>query len=128
MIRILAFPNSFLNKYLQIFIDDLSTPEKNEWGDQSTSEILRQLIDDEGFYNLDKPGEWLSINGLQFIGSMAQPGGERNDLPERMKRHFAIFGMNLPSDSTLDTIFGSIVRGHFTPENFSPDVSYSAKR
>jgi dynein heavy chain len=41
---------------MQIFMDDLSTPEKNEWGDQSTSEILRQLIDDQGFYNLDKPG------------------------------------------------------------------------
>ncbi len=42
---------------MNIFIDDLSTPEKNEWGDQETSEILRQLIDDEGFYNLDKPGK-----------------------------------------------------------------------
>lgn len=118
------------NVYLwtwKIFIDDLSTPEKNEWGDQETSEILRQLIDDAGFYNLDKPGEWLSINGLQFIGAMAQPGGEKNDLPDRLKRHFAIFGMNLPTDSTLDTIFGSIVRGHFTLENFNGDIAIAAR-
>ncbi len=58
---------------------------------------------------------------------MAQPGGEKNDLPERLKRHFAIIGVNLPSDSTLDTIFGSIVRGHFTPENFNNEITLAAR-
>jgi len=112
---------------MNIFIDDLSVPENNQWGDQETSEILRQLIEDEGFYNLDKPGEWLSIHGLQFIGAMAQPTGSKNDLPERLKRHFAIFGVNQPTDTTLDTIFGSIVRAHFTLENFSGEVALAAR-
>ena len=103
---------------LTVFFDDISMPEINEWRDQPTLEIVRQMIelDSFAFLDKDKRGEMKIVEDTQYIGAMGHPGGGRNDIPNRLKRQFLIFNITLPAIASIDDMFGQMLRGRF-PKN-----------
>lgn len=109
-------------KIMTVFVDDFSMPEKNDWGDQITLEIVRQLMEDSGFYKLDKNerGNFKFIENLQYLAAMNHPGGGRNDIPNRLKRQFFIFNMVPPA--RIDLIFNPILKKVFDKKDYSQEV------
>lgn len=61
-------------KNMTVFIDDINMPIIDEWGDQIGNEITRQCISMQGFYSLDKPGDFINLTGIQFLAAMPHPG------------------------------------------------------
>lgn len=49
-------------------------------------------------------------------------GGGKNDVPNRLKRQFALFNVPLPSVAAINGIFGKLVEGRFSADQFSPAV------
>lgn len=116
--RTFAPPNG---KKMTVFLDDMSMPFVNKWGDQITLEITRQVIESKGFYFLtkDERGLFKGIEGLQFLGAMNHPGGGRNDIPHRLKRHFFSINMTPPSTKSIENIYGRILEIMFNPKKYT---------
>lgn len=64
-------------------------------------------------------GDFKSIIGLQYIGAMNHPGGGRNDMPNRLKSKFFSLNMILPSLTSVDNIYGAMIRSKITLKNFA---------
>ena len=104
-------------------------PEINKWGDQITLEIVRQLIEFKGLYNLQKPGEWKSIIDIAYLACMLHPGGGKNDVPNRAKRHFHVMNVTLPALASIHQIFGSLTAAAFPADGrVNADVSSTATK
>eukprot|EP01135_Chromosphaera_perkinsii_P007354 Nk52_evm2s805 gene=Nk52_evmTU2s805 len=89
-------------KKLNIFIDDISLVGSDESsGRPYTCEIVRQLIEDKGVYDLHNPGEWKHISECTVIAAMKRPIGGSNDISSRLKTQFAIFDIIEPNEDSL---------------------------
>ncbi len=116
-------------KKMAVFIDDISMPDYNDWGDQVTNEAVRQLLETGALYQLEKPiGDQKSIVDCLYIAAMNTPGGGKNDIPNRLKRHFACFNVPLPSAASIGSVFGTLVAGRFDAATFSDEVVAAAAK
>lgn len=104
-----------------IFVDDLNLPEVELYGAQPPIELLRQLIDSKGWYDL-KEKKWISIVDTCVIAAMGPAGGGRNHVTPRLLRHFNLFSFNEFEDGTLRHIFRTIVDWHFSSYSYSSDI------
>ncbi|KAL7701682.1 dynein heavy chain [Lotmaria passim] len=112
---------------LTVFIDDINMPEINEWGDQITNEIVRQVVEMNQVYDLSKPGLRREFKGLVFMAAMSHPSGGKNDIPNRLKRHFTVLNIPLPEEANIQQIFGTIFEGRFCNEHYSQGVQDVAR-
>jgi dynein heavy chain len=112
------------NKKMTVFLDDVSMPLINNWGDQETLEIARQLVEQKGIYFLNKDdiGNLKIIENLLYLGAMNHPGGGRNDIPPRFKRHFFNMNMTSPSQRSIENIYGAILEHLLNPKKYNENI------
>ncbi|CAH8871669.1 unnamed protein product [Trichobilharzia szidati] len=100
------------DKRVILFVDDLNMPKQDTFGSQPPIELLRQYQDFHGFYDRDKL-EWIKIKDMTLCAACGPPGGGRNPVTARLIRHFSLFAIPPPSETSLKQIFSSIINGYF---------------
>lgn len=99
-------------------------PTKEKWGAQPPIEILRQMLDQGGWYDLlDKDKPFKQIVEIIFVGAMGPPGGGRTFITPRLLRHINLVALANFDEETLNRIFGTILHWYMHINQFSPDVS-----
>ncbi|XP_076873752.1 dynein axonemal heavy chain 6 isoform X2 [Brachyhypopomus gauderio] len=98
------------NKKVVVFVDDLNMPKLDTYGSQPPIELLRQFQDFQGFYDRDK-FFWKEIQDMIIAAACAPPGGGRNPVTPRFIRHFSMFWLPTPSETSLKQIFKAILCG-----------------
>lgn len=123
-------------QHMTIFLDDLSLPMANEWGDQPTLELARQLIETHSlaFLDKDKRGDFKTIEDVQFMAAMTRVHSMRDSsssssddtsspevddsvtklgVPARLLRHFFVLNVPLPDQNSLTEIYSTMVKRYF---------------
>ncbi|XP_014203995.1 dynein heavy chain 7, axonemal [Copidosoma floridanum] len=99
-----------------IFIDDVSIPQKEEFGAQPPIELLRQWLDHAMWYDR-KDTSVIRFVDMQPVCAMLPPSSGK-DVTPRFKRHFFTLGISEFEDEVMITIFRKIVTWHFETHSF----------
>lgn len=117
------------NKKMVMFVDDINMPALEKFGAQPPNELLRQIIDQGGFYDLKK-FMFMEVSDCVFMAACAPPGGGRNGVTPRLFRHFNMVWTPDLSIRSMETIFTAILKGFlsFTKglEKFAPSIVKSS--
>lgn len=98
-------------------------PQKEKFGSQPPIEILRQKLDQGGWYDTkDKLKPFKKIVDTTFVAAMGPPGGGRTFITARILRHFSLVSLANFEDDTLLRIFGTILDWYFKKSGFNADL------
>jgi dynein heavy chain, axonemal len=107
-----------------IHVDDLNMPKKEYYGAQPPVELLRQFLDQGGWYDLkDNKHPFRHIIDTMLICSMGPPGGGKTFITPRMQRHFNIVAFTDVDEQTLTHIFKTILSWYFETRGFNSEVA-----
>ena len=114
-------------KSLLLTIDDVNLPVTDKWGAHPPIELLRQIIDQKGFY--DQVALYFkSLESFLSVSVASPPGGGKSVLTERFTRHFNVFCMEETSSQMIQQIFNSLVGGFFQAYNHKKEITLLAKQ
>mmetsp|Transcript_44333 Transcript_44333/g.32349 ORF Transcript_44333/g.32349 Transcript_44333/m.32349 type:complete len:104 (+) Transcript_44333:799-1110(+) len=98
-------------------------PKKESWGAQPPIEILRQFVDQGGWYERkDNKHPFRFLDDTMIITAMGPPGGGKTFITPRFLRHFNLVAFANFDDNTLSNIFRTILKWYFRVNNFVQDV------
>lgn len=100
-----------------MFIDDMSMPKIEEPGINATQpaiELLRQWMDYNGWYEIKtEEKEFRKITKFAMAGAMGPPGAGKPMVTGRFIRHFNSLYVEPYANSSLNTIFNSVMDWNF---------------
>ena len=77
-----------------LFVDDLNMPAKEKYGAQPPIELIRQYLDQGGWYeNKDKEKPFRNIIDTVLVSAMGPPGGGRSFITPRILGHLALISL-----------------------------------
>ncbi len=101
-----------------VFLDDINLCKQDITGAQSSVELLRQVIDQKGWYNRADSLKYQDIVDTNMIAAMGLPIGGRDSTSQRFLRHFQYVNINENNSASLFAIFNSVLETQLG-ENYS---------
>ncbi|XP_064650622.1 uncharacterized protein LOC135502065 isoform X3 [Lineus longissimus] len=107
------------NKRLMCLVDDLNLAKTDEHGNQTAVELVRQHIDDGGFYSPHNHS-WRYVKNVCYVTTInPQATASIPKMSPRLLRHFAILHCPFPSGNELNSIYSTLAHTHFIPPETS---------
>ncbi|CAL6027380.1 Dynein_heavy chain [Hexamita inflata] len=97
---IYGFPKG---KKALFYVDDVHMPAKEQYGAQPPLEVLRQLFEDQGWYDIQQGIFKKIINMATIIGCTTN--GAQGILPERLMHHLTLVSIPENTDDAFKQIF-----------------------
>lgn len=97
---------------LVMFLDDMGMPQREVYGAQPPLELLRQVMDKSGWYDL-KTGAWTHIFDTSFIAAMTPSISGGTPVSQRVLRHMHVISVPTPDDAAMRRILSVKLAWHF---------------
>ena len=106
-----------------VFIDDLTSPHPDEFGDVALHEQIIELIDEGTWFDIENGGMKCSLKDIELIFAATLESGVFASLCHRLisRLNFAI--MAQPSEESFIKIFSTKLALTFKEQNYPPEVS-----
>lgn len=103
-----------LGKKIVVFVDNLHTPETEEFGSRPPIEFLRQYLSSGGWYDRkDQVFREIETENITLLGAMTLTRGTHTYEP-RFTRYFNVIYCNEPQDTTLTQILVHLMKSTLT--------------
>ncbi|PHJ21242.1 dynein heavy chain family protein, partial [Cystoisospora suis] len=102
------------------FLDDLNLPQLDPYNTQTAIALLRQHLDYQHWYDRNKM-QLKDINNTQYLACLNPAAGSFTINP-RLQRHFWTLSVPLPEQTSLFTIYNTILSNYFVKRNFRKAV------
>lgn len=95
------------DKWVVVFCDEINLPGVDAYGTQRVISLLRQMIEQGGFWRvLDK--QWVTLSNILFVGACNPPTDPgRNVLSSRFLRHASVILVDYPGSISLTQIYNT---------------------
>lgn len=96
---------SKIGRWLVVFCDEINLPATDTYGTQKIVSLLRQMIEQQGFWKEDER-IWIKISNIQFVGACNPPTDlGRSPLSSRFLRHCCVVFVDQPGEVSLNQIY-----------------------
>ena len=106
-----------------IFIDDLTSPHPDEFGDVALHEQIIELIDTSAWYDVESEGGKCRLEGIDFVFAATLDSGVHSVLCDRLLSRVNYALMSHPSEESFMKIFSTTLGLTFKEQNYPPEVS-----
>lgn len=106
-------------KWVVVFCDELNLPQYDNYGTQTVISLLRQIIEQKGFWNTQNK-QWVNVINIQFVGACNPPTDPgRQVLSSRFLRHVSLIMVDYPGKNSLMQIYNTF---NTAAMKFAPDL------
>jgi len=96
---------------LVVLADEINLPEPDAFGTQAVIALMRQMVEQGGFWRPGRRRQWVRLRDVRFVGACNPPTDPgRHPLSRRFLRHAPTLLVDFPSPHSLNRIYTALLQ------------------